>query len=222
MSVSQRLADLGYALAAAEVAPEPALTPEPTPDPKPAAAEVAPEPALDPLDSRVALTDIEVVKAAPTMADAVNVGLDENVQAVKDHFDHAAPDSLPNPTSHVKGIPGGPTQPSLDTDKFDDFGHEKKDGPVGPRGHSLPQDSMLAEDRAAAAAKSEDDKKELYASTATQDSRGDQKGTFAVTPQGHDKHGMRIPDKVDYSKPVEPPAQHGPRGNGAPKDSFHG
>lgn len=134
----------------------------------------------------------------------------------------AAPDSLPNPTSHVKGIPGGPTQPSLDTDALDDFGHKKDGGRVGPRGQHVPQDSMLAEDRAAAAVAADAAQGAKMAPTAGIDSRGDQKGTFEVTAQGHDKHGMRLPDKVDYSKPVEPAAQHGPRGTGVPKDSFHG
>jgi len=143
----------------------------------------------------------------------------ENVAAAD-----AAPASLPNPHSFVTAIPGGPTQPSLDTDKFDDLGHAKDDKELamGPRGKNLPQDSMLAEDRAVTAAAAEAAKKPLYASTAAHDSRGDQKGTFEVTPQGHDKHGARIPDVVDYSKPVEAPALHGPRGTGVPKDSFHG
>ena len=135
----------------------------------------------------------------------------------------AAPDSLPNLASHRKPILGGPTQPSLDSDKFDGFGHAKDETEARPggRGHGAPADSMLAEDRAAAAAKSEDEKKSLYASTATLDSAGKPKGTFQVTPQGNNIHGMRIPDKVDYSKPVEAPVPHGPRGTGAPKDSFN-
>lgn len=136
----------------------------------------------------------------------------------------AAPASLPNPTSHATPVLGGPTQPSLDTDKFDDFGHMKDQAevPMGPRGKNLPGDAMLAEDRAAAAVATEDSKRNLYGSTKAHDSRGDQKGSFEVTAQGHDKHGMRIPDKVDYSKPVEASAVHGPRGKNVPKDCFNG
>lgn len=146
------------------------------------------------------------------------------VEALREDFaaTQAAPPSLPNTTSHRIGIPGGPTAPSLDTNKFDDVGVAKAPGPIGPRGHGMPGDAMLAEDRAAASVASELKDRSLYASTAAHDSRGEQKGTFEVTPQGNNIHGMRIPDKVDYSKPIEPAAQHGPRGAGVPKDSFHG
>lgn len=134
----------------------------------------------------------------------------------------AAPDSLPNTTSHGTPILGGPTQPSLDTDKFDDFGHAKDETEVamGPRGPHRPDDSMSAEERDVRAKAAIDKEKAMYSSTAGHDSSGNQKGSFETSAQGHDKHGMRIPDKVDYFKPVEPPAVHGPRGKNIPKDCF--
>lgn len=135
-----------------------------------------------------------------------------------------APDSLPNENSHRKPVQGGPTQPSLDTTEFDDMGNKKTDaGPHGPRGVNLPADVQTEEQRQAAADAKEKVMQAGLAPTNAIDSRGELKGRFAVTPQGHDEHGMRLPDKVDTSKVLEPVAAHvGPRGSGAPLDSFHG
>jgi hypothetical protein len=127
-------------------------------------------------------------------------------------------------TSHRKATPGGPINPSYDADKFDSLGKEaKEDGPQGPRGKNSPADVMTDDERAAVVQKEQDRLAQGMAPTDKIDARGDLKGHFEVTPQGHDKHGARIPDKVDYSKPLEePPAHVGPRGVGAPPDSFHG
>jgi hypothetical protein len=138
-----------------------------------------------------------------------------------------APDSLPNETSHGHGIPGGPTHPSIDTTKFDDIGNVKDLGEhgegFGPRGENKPRDVMTDAERQAHVDAAEKVLQAGLAPTNAIDSVGKAKGSFAVTPQGHDDHGMRLPDKVDYSQPIEPVAAHvGPRGVGAPPDTFHG
>jgi hypothetical protein len=153
------------------------------------------------------------------------------------------PPSLPNTTSHRDGEKGGPTNPSLDTVRLDSLGNAKTadvnrdpedpegktvpepvDGSeeIGPRGHGMPADVMTEAERQAKADAAEKKMQAGLAPTNTIDSRGDAKGAFKVIPQGNDKHGMRLPDKVT-SQIVEPvAAQVGPRGAGAPLDSFHG
>jgi hypothetical protein len=139
-----------------------------------------------------------------------------------------APESLPNPTSHGHGEKGGPTAPSLDTEVFDDAGNEKTDQGIGdegfgPRGHNIPRDVMSDAERQQQADDAEAKLKAGLAPTNIIDSTGAPKGAFQVTPQGHDKHGMRLPDKIDTTKVMEPVAPHvGPRGVGAPQDCFHG
>lgn len=116
----------------------------------------------------------------------------------------------------------GPEAPSLDTDKMDSLGNPKNDAtlPGSGKGATAPDDSFTAEEKAAQQKASDVKAAANVASTDEVDSRGMKKGSFQVTPQGYDKHGMRLPDKVDYSKPLDPPAVHGARGKGAPKDSF--
>lgn len=126
------------------------------------------------------------------------------------------------PVSFAKAIPGGPTNPSYDSDKFDSTGvGVKEKGLVGPRGVNRPGDVMSDAERAEVGVKQEEKLRKGMSSTDAIDSTGKLKGHFETTPQGLDKHGMRIPDKVDYSAPVE---KHepmvGPRGKGAPKDTF--
>lgn len=135
-----------------------------------------------------------------------------------------APESLPNPTSHGHGEKGGPTNPSLDTTKFDDLGNEKLDpSKHGPRGKNMPADVLTDAERQVNADAAEKKLQAGLAPTNKIDSVGAQKGSFKITPQGHDKHGARLPDEVDTSEVVEPvPAHVGPRGVGAPPDSFHG
>lgn len=118
----------------------------------------------------------------------------------------------------------GPAAPSLDTDKFDSLGNAKHDAtlPGSGKGATAPDDSFTTEEKVAKQKVVDAKAAENMASTDDVDSRGAKKGSFAVTPQGYDKHGMRLPDKVDYSKPLDPPAVHGARGKGAPKDSFQG
>jgi hypothetical protein len=122
-----------------------------------------------------------------------------------------------------KQVLGGPQSPSYDSDKFDSTGKNVKTDPrPGPRGQNLPPDVMTDEERAASAKKAEAKLASGLASTHAIDSVGNKKGSFEVVPQGNDKHGARIPDEVDYSKPVQPvAAQVGPRGKNAPKDTFH-
>jgi hypothetical protein len=125
--------------------------------------------------------------------------------------------------SFVTGEKGGPTNPSLDTTKFDSLGNAKGDlAPIGPRGVNQPLDVMTPEDKAKVADAQEKRLQAGMSSTAKVDSVGNAKGEFHVTPQGHDKHGARIPDKVDYTKPVETQPMVGPRGKGAQPDTYHG
>lgn len=125
--------------------------------------------------------------------------------------------------SFAQGVKGGPTQPSLDSDKFDSLGSAKADlGPIGPRGDGAPLDVMTEEDRVKVAQASEKRLQAGMSSTAHVDSVGNKKGEFEVKCEGHDKHGARIPDKVDFSKPTEAVPMVGPRGKGAQPDTYHG
>lgn len=125
--------------------------------------------------------------------------------------------------SFTTGEKGGPTNPSLDTTKFDSLGNLKADtGPIGPRGEGAPLDVMTEEDKAKVAQAQEKRLQAGMSSTAKVDSLGNPKGGFETKAHGHNIHGMRIPDSVDYSKPVEAPALVGPRGKGAQPDTYHG
>lgn len=127
------------------------------------------------------------------------------------------------PKSFVEGVKGGPTQPSLDSDKFDSLGNAKVDvEPVGPRGDGKPLDVMTEEDKAKVAQATEKRLQAGMSSTAHVDSVGNPKGEFETEAQGHNIHGMRIPDKVDYSRPAEAVPLVGPRGKGAQPDTYHG
>lgn len=108
-----------------------------------------------------------------------------------------------------------------DTTKKDSLGNEKSDDRTF--GAASAPDSLTADERQANADVKDAQLRQGMASTVKKDSTGKPKGHFEVVPQGNDKHGARIPDKVNYSKPVEaPPVMVGPRGVGAAKDSFHG
>lgn len=127
------------------------------------------------------------------------------------------------PPSFRKPTLGGPTNPSYDADKLDSTGENEKSGEVlGPRGADKPGDVMSDDERAAIAKKREDRLAKGMSPTHSTDSTGNPKGHFATIPQGNDKHGARIPDEIDYSTVVEPHLPTlGPRGPGAPKDTFH-
>jgi hypothetical protein len=116
------------------------------------------------------------------------------------------------------------TDPNRDTTKEDSLGNKKTDlGTFGPKGDSLPPDVQTDAQRQAAADAKEAKLQQGMASTVAVDSLGEQKGRFAVTPQGYDKQGAKIPDEVDRSQVVEAqPVFTGPRGQGAPQDTFHG
>lgn len=127
------------------------------------------------------------------------------------------------PPSFMKPTLGGPTNPSYDADKLDSTGENEKSGEVlGPRGVDKPGDVMSDDERAAIAKKREDRLAKGMSPTHSTDSTGNPKGHFATIPQGNDKHGARIPDEIDYSTVIEPHLPTlGPRGPGAPKDTFH-
>jgi hypothetical protein len=156
-------------------------------------------------------------ESGPSSADLDAVAAEEAAKHAT-----AAPPSLVSPPA-PKAAPGGPTNPSYDADKLDSTGKNEKSGVTpGPRGVNQPADVMSDEERAQAGIQQEARLSKNMSSTHSVDSIGAKKGAFEVTPQGLDKHGARIPDKVDYDKPVDPlPAQVGPRGIGAPKDTFH-
>lgn len=162
---------------------------------------------------------------APSADDLDAVAEEETVKAatappVQTSANPPAPAREP---SFRKGVSGAPTNPDFDQDKFDSTGKNVKSGSIpGPQGADKPPDVMTDEERAAVAKKQEAKLASGIASTHGVDSVGKLKGSFEVTPQGNDKNGAKIPDKVDYAKPVTPvAAQVGPRGQGAPKDTYH-
>lgn len=136
--------------------------------------------------------------------------------------EQAAPASRQGPASFQAPGPGvNWTDPKLDTTKKDSMGNEKLDqGTFGPKGKSVPPDVQTEVERQAAADAKEAKLAKGMASTAGVDSVGKPKGAFKTISQGVDKHGAKIPDKVDYSQPLEKPVHAGPRGKGAPKDTY--
>ena len=132
-----------------------------------------------------------------------------------------APPAAP---SFMKPAPVAPRNVDYDADNLDSTpAHNPKDGSlIAPRGVNRPPDVMSEQEKADVADKQEAKRRVGMAVTHSVDSVGKPKGEFKTTPQGNDQHGMRIPDKVDYSNVVE--AHNpvvGPRGAGAPKDTFH-
>jgi hypothetical protein len=83
---------------------------------------------------------------------------------------------------------------------------------IGPRGEKPPPDAQTAEERAVQPEKS--------AITDHIDSIGAPQGSFAVEDGGKTASGVKLPDKVDYSQPIEPQPTFGPRGPNAPKDTY--
>lgn len=177
-------------------------------------------------EGSAAITDVDPVSKIVT--------LEPHLQATADDLDviaaeeaaklaTSAPPSLDNTTSHRKATPGGPTNPSYDADEMDSTGENAKtDGIPGPRGADRPADVMSDDERAQIALKHDEKLRKGMSPTHSIDSTGKPKGEFEIQQMGHDKHGARIPDRVLYDEPVEKHATMvGPRGAGAPKDSFH-
>lgn len=151
----------------------------------------------------------------PSAADLDAVAAEEAVKAA------TAPPPGP---SFMKPAPIAPKNVDYDADNLDSTpAHNPKDGSlIAPRGVNQPPDVMTDEEKAAIADKQEAKRRVGMANTSSVDSVGKPKGEFKVTSQGNDKNGARIPDKVDYSTVVE--AHNpvvGPRGAGAPKDTYH-
>lgn len=137
----------------------------------------------------------------------------------------AAPESQMSASSFLPANPDvNWTDPKLNTATHDSMGNVKSDKYVaGPKGDSLPPDTQTPAERQAKADAHEQKLQQGMTPTVLKDSVGNPKGTFAVTPGGKTKKGVKLPDVVDYSKPIEPPAVHvGPRGIGAPQDTYHG
>lgn len=195
---------------------------------KPAAAAPAPAPPAAIADETNAVTgpfDLEAHATPPAVSESGPSADDLDAMAAEEAAKLAtsAPPSAENTTSHRQAVPGGPTNPSYDADKLDSTGENVKlDGIPGPRGVNLPLDVMGAGEREKIEQKREQRLAQGMSSTDSVDSTGKRKGHFETSPQGRDKHGMRLPDAVDYSAPVEEhAAMVGPRGQGAPKDTFH-
>jgi hypothetical protein len=157
---------------------------------------------------------------APVPPSAVTVPSAADLDAVAD--EETVKQATAVPVKPPPTVTGG-LAPDFDTDKFDSSGKGVKDGsPIAPRGADKPLDVMTDAERAAVVQKQEAKLAEGMPNTSMVDSVRNPKGTFKTTPQGLDKNGARIPDKVDYSQPVEVHNPvHGPRGKGAPKDTFH-
>jgi hypothetical protein len=133
----------------------------------------------------------------------------------------AAPPSLPH-QEPKKAVPGGPHQPSRDEDKHDSLGNVKDDaGPVGPRGAHVSPEHLSEEQKAESARQQHEREHRGMSSTAAVDSRGESKHIFVHEPQGNDRHGARLPDRNTGELVEEAPKHVGPRGIGAPKDTFH-
>ena len=160
----------------------------------------------------------------PSVPKAQSTPLAEPIAPPQPSAPGAAPDPVLAPASFLT-MPDNVnwSDPKLDTTKKDSLGSEKTDkGEFGPKGNK-PPDVMTDAERQDIADKREARMRQNMADTSKVDSLGNKKGRFQTTPQGNDSHGMKIPDAVDYSKPVEAIApQVGPRGVGAPQDTYHG
>lgn len=192
----------------------PKASPKNPPAPaEPAAAEVAAEtPAPHPHATPPATRE-----SGPTAADLDAVAAEEAINLATSAPASTISAPAPKPT------PGGPINPSYDADKYDSTGENlKQDGPLGPRGVNRPGDVMSDDERAQIAVKQEGKLRKGMSPTHSIDSVGKPKGSFKTVAQGHDKHGAKVPDKIDYTQPTEVHVPMvGPRGAGAPKDTFH-
>lgn len=128
----------------------------------------------------------------------------------------------------------GPLNPSLNEDLNDSRGDpktEEKDGkqvpitkpqPIGPRGVNVPPEH-LTEARKAETAEAEARRlQQGMSSTDAVDSRGVKQGTFEIVPGEKDAAGVKQPDTVTDVLIEAQPAQIGPRGVGAPPETYHG
>lgn len=136
----------------------------------------------------------------------------------------AAPPSKPH-EEPKKAVAGGPTQPSRDEDNLDSLGNQKfAEGDsklLGPRGAHVSPEHLSEEQRAESEKNRQEREHRGMSSTAAIDSAGNSKHIFRHEPQGHDKHGARIPDRNTGELVEEAPKHVGPRGTGVPKDTFH-
>lgn len=154
----------------------------------------------------------------------------EAVEPVKPY-----PETAPAVVAPSNFRAGGPLNPSLNEDLHDSRGQPKKLAdehgnyqpitaaqPVGPRGANVPLEHLSEAQKAETAAAEEKRLQRGMASTDFVDSRGEKQGEFKVEPQGFDTHGARIPDKITDELVEPPPPMVGPRGQGAPQDTYHG
>ena len=193
---------------------------DPTPAPQASEQAQPSEADLDAVAAEEQAKEATTPKASPLATAPATPEVEEQTSAPG-----SAPDSMPGPASHLEPHPEMDfADRKRDTTKKDSLGSEKLDPyQSGPKGDVLPPDVQTDGQRQAAADEREAKMRKNMGSTVDIDSTGRKKGRFAVTPQGFDSHGARIPDKVDTSQLVEAhPVHVGPRGVGAPQDSFHG
>lgn len=170
------------------------------------------------------VSDSEISQSKPDISEEMNP--------------HDAAPKSKDPVAPKKAIEGGPHQPSRNEDLVDSAGNPKTEHPasesdqeshepvteaplVGPRGANVSPEHLTEKQKAESAAKQLEREQRGMSSTAAVDSRGESKHVHAHEVQGHDKHGARIPDKKLDTIVEEAPKHIGPRGKGAPKDTFH-
>jgi len=191
-------------------------------------------------DSRPAWTPRDDKEAAARDQGLPYVGIDGNayqdepqpVAAPAEPVEDTTPPSAP-PAEVKHAIEGSPHNPSHDSDLVDSLGNAKTEeaeldekgqvvkvttvekagtaGQVGPRGKGAPPESLSAEEKAKRQRAEEERLAKGMSSTARVDSIGNLKGAF------------EDPKKRSEDTRVED--QHhmvGPRGKGAPADSYHG
>lgn len=143
---------------------------------------------------------------------------------------HAAPPSAPPAPIVAAAKPEG-TGDQRDTSKLDSVGNVKGDPAEeapealhgsGPRGVGAPNESLEAEEKRLRDRIADIRAQRGMSSTDQVDSIGNAQHVFKQEEQGHDKHGMRIPDKSTGEIVETAPVHVGPRGAGAPPDTFHG
>lgn len=165
---------------------------------------------------------VRVLRGSKPAASPETVDSTKGLPSAADLDAVAVEESIKTATAPTQTL-GGPTNPSFDSDALDSTGKNTKEGgALGPRGIDRPADVMSEDERKQVAEKHEKRLAKGMSSTHSVDSVGRPKGEFATLAQGHDKHGAKLPDKIDYSSPVTEHPQHvGPRGQGVPKDTFH-
>jgi hypothetical protein len=99
--------------------------------------------------------------------------------------------------------------------------HDEQHG-SGPRGAGAPNESLADEEKRLRERLADIRSQRGMSNTDQVDSIGNAQHAFKHEVQGHDKHGARIPDLNTGEIVESAPAHIGPRGLGAPPETFHG